>query len=135
MASIIQPRCEELFEMIGQEVRRAFPKGPVPCSAVLAGGTALLENISGLAASVLGMPARLGMPQGIPGMKSSLRDPAYAAAVGLLAYAFEHESLSGIFSPAGGSIIGNMKKRVKDLTGYKDFLEMLQKKKKGVSYV
>jgi cell division protein FtsA len=135
MASIIQPRCEELFEMIVQEIRRAFPKGPVPCSAVLTGGTALLENISGLAASVLGMPVRLGMPQGISGMKGSLRDPAYAVVVGLLAYAFEHESLNGICLPAGGSIIGSMKKRVKDLTGYKEFLEMMQKKKKGVSYV
>jgi cell division protein FtsA len=101
----------------------------------LAGGTALLDNISGLAASVLGLPARLGMPQGISGMKGGLRDPAYAAAAGLLAYAFEHESLSRIFSAGAGSIIGNMKKRVKELTGYKEFLEMMQKKKKGVSYV
>jgi len=135
MASIIQPRCEELFEMIKQEIRGTFPHGPVPCSAVLAGGTALLDNISGLAAAVLGIPARLGMPQGVSCIKGSLRDPAYAAAVGLLAYAFEHESLNGISSAAAGSIIGSMKKRVKDLTGYKEFLEMMQKKKKGVSYV
>jgi len=135
MASIIQPRCEELFEMVRHEVQQVFPEGPFPCSTVLTGGTALLDDMSGLAASVLGMPARLGMPLGIPGLKGGLRDPAYAAAVGLLVYAFEHGSMdSTSVAPARG-VIGNFKERVKELTGYKEFLEMLQKKKKGVSYV
>lgn len=135
MAAIIQPRCEELFEMVKHEVHRAFPHGPFPCSMVLTGGTALLNDISGLAASLLNMPARLGMPQGISGLKGGLRDPAYAAAVGLLVYAFEHGSLNRTSAAPAGSVIGNFKERVKELTGYKEFLEMLQKKKKGVSYV
>jgi cell division protein FtsA len=135
LVSVIQPRCEELFELVRQEMRRAFPQVPSPRSAVLTGGTAYLNNMSGLAASILGMPARLGMPQGKFGIQGSLRNPACAAAIGLLAYAFEHSVLDRMTGALPGSAIGNIKKRVTDLTGYKDFLEMLQKKKKGVSYV
>jgi len=135
LVSVIQPRCEELFELVRQELRQAFPQGPHPRSAVLTGGTAYLDNMSGLAASILGMPARLGMPQGKFGIQGSLRNPACAAAIGLLAYAVEHGMLDRMTGALPGSTIGNMKKRVTDLTGYKDFLEMLQKKKKGVSYV
>jgi len=135
LVSVIQPRCEELFELVMQEMRRAFPQGPYPRSAVLTGGTAYLDNMSGLAASILGIPARLGMPQGKFGIQRSLRNPACAAAIGLLAYAFEHGVLDRVTGALPGSMLRNMKKRVTDLTGYKDFLEMLQKKKKGVSYV
>ena len=134
LVSVIQPRCEELCELVRQEMRRACPQGPYPRSAVLTGGTAYLDNMSGLAASILGIPARLGMPQGKFGVQGSLRNPACAAAIGLLSYAFEHSVLDRMSALPGG-VIGNMKKRVTDLTGYKDFLEMLQKKKKGVSYV
>ncbi len=135
LVSVIQPRCEELLELVMQEMRRAFPQGQYPRSAVLTGGTAYLDNMSGLAAAILGIPARLGMPQGKFGMQSSLRNPACAAAIGLLAYAFDHSVLDRMTGALSGSKIGNMKKRVTDLTGYKDFLEMLQIKKKGVSYV
>ena len=135
LISVMQPRCEELFELVRRELRRALPQGPYPRSVVLTGGTAYLDNMSKLAASMLGIPARLGMPQGTFGMQGSLRKPACAAAIGLLAYAFEHGVLDRMTGALRGSMIGNMKKRVTDLTGYKDFLEMLQKKKKGVSYV
>jgi cell division protein FtsA len=134
VVSVIQPRCEELFELVRQEMRRACPQGPYPRSAVLTGGTAYLDNMSGLAASILGIPTRLGMPQGKFGIQGSLRNPACAAAIGLLSYAVEHSVLDRM-TALPGSVIGNMKKRVTDLTGYKDFLAMLQKKKKGVSYV
>ena len=135
LVSIMQPRCEELFELIVRELRRTVQKGPYPRSAVLTGGTAYLENMSSLAASVLGIPARLGMPQGAFGIPGSLRNPACTAALGLLIYAFEHSLPDGVSAPRSAGMMRNMKKRVTDLSGYKDFLEMLQKKKKGVSYV
>jgi cell division protein FtsA len=133
-AAIIRLRCEELFEMVRRSVQRAPARGPAPRNAVLTGGTAMLGNITGLAASVLGMPVRIGMPQGIAGLQRTAKDPACATGAGLLAYAFWDELQDNACDEAAGAI-GKMKKRITDLTGYKDFLGMLHKKKKGVAHV
>ena len=133
--SIIQPRCEELFEMVGQEIREARSHGAPPCSVVLTGGTALLGNIAGLASSILGMPVRIGLPQGVLGMKNSMRTPAYAAGFGLLAYTCQMDGQADLVRNAEGGMLSRIKDRVKKLTGHKDFLEIMHKKKKGVSYV
>jgi cell division protein FtsA len=132
---VIRLRCEELFEMVRQELTNASIQGPAPCSAVLTGGTALLNGISVLAASMLGMPARVGLPQGVSGMKNSMMTPAYAAGIGLLAYAHQAEDESELLHDMAESMFERMKNRFKKLAGYKDFLETMNKKKKGVSYV
>jgi len=133
--SIIQPRCEELFEMVSQEIGVARSHGAPPGSVVLTGGTALLSNISRLAASVLGMPARIGLPHGVLGMKNSMRTPAYTAGIGLLAYTCRMDGEAELLRTAEGSMLNRIKDTVKRLTGHKDFLEIMHKKKKGVSYV
>ncbi|MBI5848693.1 MAG: cell division protein FtsA [Nitrospirae bacterium] len=135
LAAIIQPRCEELFEMVSEEIGMYHAVDAVACSVVLTGGTALLGGIAGLAASVLSMPVRVGLPNVMPGLKNALRIPAYAAAIGLVAYAARsveetaphHDSTSGLLAAAA--------EKIKNAFGYKDFLELFQKKKKGVSYV
>ena len=87
IAAIIQPRCEELFEKVREELGKFGAGDAAVCSVVLTGGTALLSDISDLAASVLAVPVRVGLPQGVAGMKNILRTPSYAAVVGLVAYA------------------------------------------------
>jgi cell division protein FtsA len=134
-AAIIRPRCEELFEMVRRSVQGAPAGGPAPRNAVLTGGTAMLGNITGLAASVLGMPVRIGLPQGIAGLQRTVKDPAYTTGTGLLAYAFRDDLRDNVCDEAAGGAVGKMKKRITDLTGYKDFLGMLHKKKKGVAHV
>ncbi len=130
-AAVIRARCEELFEMVRKELRRAT--GASVRTAVITGGTALLQDITPLAATILGIPVRVGMPQGVAGSTPSLRDPAFAVSMGLLL----HGGRVGLFAApeTAGNVVGRVKERVRDLTGYKDFLEILQKKKKGVSYV
>jgi cell division protein FtsA len=53
---------------------------------VLTGGGACLPGIAGLAENVTHLPTRVGVPFGIDGVSDSLRSPAYATGVGLLAW-------------------------------------------------
>ena len=135
LAAIIQPRCEELFEKVREELGKFGAGDAVVCSVILTGGTALLSNISGLAASVLAVPARVGLPQGVAGMKNILRTPAYAAVVGLVAYAAQREEEAAPCHDKAAGVLARVAEKIKNVFGYKDFLEIVQKKKKGVSYV
>ncbi len=134
LAAIIQPRCEELFEKVSEELSK-FSAADTVCTAVLTGGTALLGNISDLAATVLGMPVRIGLPQGVAGMKNSVRTPSYAAVIGLVAYAAQNDEDAALHHDNAGNLLEGFATRIKNAFGYKDFLEIVQKKKKGVSYV
>lgn len=135
IAAITQPRCEELFEKVGEEFRKFSVREAAACSVVLTGGTALLPGISGLAASVLAMPARVGLPQGVPGLKNTLRTPPYAAVAGLVAYAAQKEEGAALLHDRTAGMLARVTDKIKKAIGYKDFLEIDQKKKKGVSYV
>jgi hypothetical protein len=81
------------------------------------------------------MPARVGLPQGVLGMKHGMKTPAYAAGTGLLAYAHQRGAREGFISDTAESLIGRLKDRFIRFAGYRDFLEIPNKKKKGVSYV
>jgi cell division protein FtsA len=135
IAAIIQPRCEELFEKIREEFRTFGAGDAAAWSVVLTGGTALLNGITGLAASILAMPVRVGFPQGIAGMKNMLRTPSYAAVTGLVAYAARREEGAAILHDRTAGLLARVTKKIKNAFECKDFLEIDQKKKKGVSYV
>jgi cell division protein FtsA len=87
ICEIIQARCEEIFEMIITEVRRASEIEFVSAGLVLTGGTARLPGIDLLAEQVTHLPARVGTPAHIFGLVDELHDPAFATAVGLLQWA------------------------------------------------
>jgi cell division ATPase FtsA len=55
-------------------------------SVVLAGGGAKLGGFLALAERSLSLPVRMAEPRGLGKMTDTLRDPAYAAVVGLIAY-------------------------------------------------
>ena len=134
IASIIQPRCEELFEKICDDLGKSGA-GNSACSAIVTGGSSLLAGIPDLAASVFGMPVRIGLPLGLAGMKNAMRTPSYAAVVGLVSYAAQHDEDEVRSHDRTGNLLAGFAAKIKNAFGYKDFLEIVQKKKKGVSYV
>ncbi len=135
VTSIIEPRCEELFEQVRDEVR-AFGEDCLSArSLILTGGTALLGGITGLAASIMFMPARVGLPRAMAGMKNILRTPAYAAVAGLVAYAVQRQEGAALLRDTTDNVLARVTEKIKNAFGYKDFLETDQNNKKGVSYV
>ena len=86
MAQILEPRVEEIFEMIKNELQRSGYQELVAAGIVLTGGSSLLDGMIELAEDIFDMPVRLGRPQGIGGLADVVSSPMYATGVGLILY-------------------------------------------------
>ncbi len=84
LAEVVEPRYEELFQLIQADIRRSGYEDMIPAGIVLTGGTSKMEGAVELAEEVFHMPVRVGMPHGIKGMADVVRNPVYSTAVGLL---------------------------------------------------
>jgi cell division protein FtsA len=91
LAEIVEPRYEELFGLIRDELRRSGFEELIAAGVVITGGSAKMEGAVELAEEVFHMPVRVGSPQYVEGLKDVIRNPIHATGVGLLLYG--HESL------------------------------------------
>ena len=87
LAEIVEPRYEELFGLIRDELRRSGLEESVATGIVLTGGSAKMEGAIELAEEVFHMPVRLGVPQFVSGLVEVVSNPIHATGVGLLLYA------------------------------------------------
>ena len=93
LATIIEARVEEIFNLIVQEIKRTGYDGLLPAGVVLTGGTSQLPGIRKVASDVLNLPCRVAAPQNLQGLVDKLVGPAYSTSVGLLHWA-QRESLA-----------------------------------------
>lgn len=84
LGEIIEPRAQELIEIVAQELDRSGLRGMLGGGVVLTGGGGKLGGLIGLAERTLELPARLGQPYGLEMMGEALPDAAYATLVGLV---------------------------------------------------
>ena len=89
LASVIEPRMEEVLNMVDAEIRQSGLAEGLSGGMVLTGGGAALRGADVLAEQVLGMPVRLGLPDRVTGPREVTHDPAFATAVGLIRYGQE----------------------------------------------
>lgn len=92
LVDVIEPRYEELFQLILAELRQSGFEHKLAAGVVLTGGSALVDGAVELAEEVFHMPVRLGLPQEVVGLKDEVKSPSYATTVGLLAFARDHDS-------------------------------------------
>jgi cell division protein FtsA len=92
VGEILFPRCEEMFELIAEGIRRELRFEGSSC-VVLTGGTSLLTGIDRVAEARMGLPVRIGTPRNFrPSPKGAgLRNPMYSTAMGLLECGFDAE--------------------------------------------
>ncbi len=86
LAEVVEPRYEELFQMVNLELQRSGYSEVIAAGVVLTGGSSKMEGAVELAEEVLHVPVRLGTPQHITGLADVVRNPIYATGVGLLLY-------------------------------------------------
>ena len=84
LAEVIEPRIEELFQLVQAELRRSGFEEMLSSGIVLTGGSALLAGMTELGEEVFHMPVRIGMPLYMGGLADVVKSPRYATAVGLL---------------------------------------------------
>lgn len=87
LAEVVEPRYEELFQLIQAEIRRSGFEGLIPAGIVLTGGTSKMEGAIELAEEVFHAPVRLASPQFVVGLDDVVNNPIHSTGVGLLHYA------------------------------------------------
>lgn len=87
MARIIEPRMQEILQMVREEVIKSGYIDLLPAGAVMTGGGSLMPGTLDLTEKTLGMPARIGLPQSVGGLNDTVQSPVYTTAVGLVVYA------------------------------------------------
>lgn len=86
LAEVIEPRYDELFNLVHAEIRRSGLEDVIAAGIVLTGGASKVTGAVELAEKIFKMPVRLGMPQNVTGLSEVINNPIYATGVGLLLY-------------------------------------------------
>ncbi len=113
LAEVVEPRYEELFTLIKNELQRSGLEEFCASGVVLTGGSSKMEGAVELAEEVFHMPVRIGVPLEIEGLTDMVKDPRFATGVGLILFGRqnqEHERFD--FSERSGfsAILARMKK-------------------------
>lgn len=100
LVSIIQPRLEEIFELIRSRLEASGLDHLAGRHVVLTGGASQLPGTRELASMVLNKQVRIGRPLKIPGLQITEAGPASSTLVGLLVYALQNKSIYGKSIPS-----------------------------------
>ena len=84
LSEIIEPRINELFELVTNELIRSKLNNKIASGIVITGGSSLMNNITDVAEKNFKQSVRIGYPQGISGLKQIIENPRYATGIGLI---------------------------------------------------
>ena len=104
LAEVVEPRYEELFALIREEMRRSGFEELIAAGVVVTGGSAKMEGAVELAEEVFHMPVRLGIPQYVEGLKDVVRNPIHATGVGLLLFGRDNLESRAAQGPMTGGL-------------------------------
>lgn len=132
VAEILQPRCEEILELIKEEIRKCSGHGTALCGVVVTGGASQLSGLDKMAESVLGLPVRAGSPEPLKGLKSEIKSPVYSTGVGLATYGNAPEAKDVAHAGLVSGVLGMVTDWVKDKFRYADYFNFNNRKEGGM---
>jgi len=94
LSEIIEPRYEELMQMVQSELRRSGNEGLIAAGIVLTGGSSKVKGILELTEELFHLPVRMGGAHSVTGLTDRVKSPIYSTAVGLLLYGREYPHLA-----------------------------------------
>jgi len=112
LTEIIEPRVEEMFSLVQQEIQRSGYEDLLASGVVITGGATLLKGMAEVAEDILGLPVRTGLPSQVGGLVDVVRSPMYATGVGLVLYGRDHEDHK-LFKVRDENIYSKVKSRMK----------------------
>ncbi len=98
---IIKPRLNEIFTMVGMEIKKSGTTGLTPSGVVVCGGGAKTVGIVEAAKRTLSMPVRIGQPNNLTGLVDDIQSPEFAVAAGLVLYRSKEEPERASLFPLG----------------------------------
>jgi len=113
LCAIIEPRLDEIFELIQKEIAKSGYEGALASGVVITGGSMLLPGAIEMAERSFGLPVRLGVPAHVGGIVDVVDSPAYAAAVGLVLHGMKRQERSA-YRPRDDKILAKVKHRMSD---------------------
>ena len=91
LTEILQPRAEELFHALWDDIRKAGYERSLRSGIVLCGGGSLLDGMSEVAEQIFDLPIRRGCPVGVGGLTDHVNSPPFATGVGLVKHAHRQQ--------------------------------------------
>lgn len=113
LADIIEPRVEEIFTLVRNEIIRSGYEDILASGIVITGGSALMEGMPELGEQIFNLPVRRGDPAGIGGLVDVVNSPIYATGVGLVLHG-NREPGKSRFKMGDENIFSKVTKRMKD---------------------
>ena len=113
LGEILEPRLEEIFTLIHNELVRSGYEHMINSGVVVTGGSAELAGVIEIAEQVFNAPSRTGYPQGIGGLVEVVNKPMYATAVGLVLYGAKRDKEGKKFRIRDTNIFGRVMERMK----------------------
>jgi len=98
---IIKPRLNEIFTMVGMEIKKSGATGLTPSGIVVCGGGAKTVGVVESAKRTLSMPVRIGQPNNLTGLVDDIQSPEFAVAAGLVFYRSKEEPEKTSLFPLG----------------------------------
>ena len=113
LSEILQPRAEEVFHLVWDEIRRAGYEKALNSGIVLTGGGSILEGMPEIAEQIFDLPVRRGSPVDISGLADHVNSPVFATPVGLVLYA--HRNRVPEATRVGSGAFGRMAVRLRGI--------------------
>lgn len=119
LSEVLQPRAEEIFHQLWDEIRRAGYEQSLHSGIVLTGGGSMLDGIPEIADQIFDLPVRRGCPVGVGGLTDHINSPAFATGVGLVLYAHRVQQME-LERSVGVGVVSRVAAWSRDL--FKEFL-------------
>jgi cell division protein FtsA len=110
LAAVIEPRIEELFSLVHQEIRESGFEELLSSGVVLTGGTSLMPGMVELAEDIFLKPVRVGVPTYSGSLADMVRSPRFSTVVGLLEEAKNQGVRGRKVAQQSGSFVDTMRR-------------------------
>ncbi len=115
LAEVIEPRYEEIFTQIKNNLQLEGYENLIPSGFVLSGGGSKIKGCTHLAESIFNKPVRLGNNDGVKGLDNMKSNTTFSTAIGLILFSQDKKMHSynfqkRIFSFSGRGFFGNIKR-------------------------
>lgn len=112
LAEVIEPRVEELYQLIQAELRRSGFEQLLSSGIVITGGSSSMLGMVELGEEIFHMPVRLGLPDYNGALEDVVRTPRYSTSIGLIMIGTEerlHRQYGRLKSGSARQILARMK--------------------------
>ncbi len=114
LADIVEPRVDEIFTLVRNEIVRSGYEDLLASGIVLTGGSSLMEGMVELGEQIFDLPVRRGEPRGIGGLVDVVNSPIYATGVGLVLHGCKQPSGRNRFKMGDENLFAKVTKRMRE---------------------